>query len=100
VHKVLDSTIRIDAERKKRIGSPELNRFLEEINRKYQPPAIKGKRVRILYCTQINVNPPRFAFFCSHPHLVQKNYKNFLENQIRNRFGFEGVVLTLIFKKK
>ncbi len=100
VHKVLDSAIRIDAERKKRIGSPELNRFLEGINRKYQPPAIKGKRVRILYCTQINMNPPRFAFFCSHPHLVQKNYKHFLENQIRNRFGFEGVVLTLIFKKK
>jgi GTP-binding protein len=100
VNKVLDGALRIDAERKKRIGSPELNRFLEEINRRYQPPAIQGKRVRVLYCTQINVNPPRFAFFCSHPHLVQKSYKNFLENQMRSRFGFEGVVLTLVFRKK
>lgn len=100
IKKVLDRTWQIEIERKKRIGSPELNRFLEEINRQVQPPAVQGKRVRVLYGTQVHEHPPRFVFFSNYPYHIKENYKSYLENQIRNRFGFEGVPLTIVFKKK
>ena len=100
VPKILALAWQISIERKKRIASAELNRFLEDLNRKYMPPAVRGKRVRILYGTQVGSNPPRFAFFSNYPHHIRESYKRFLENHIRENFGFEGVPLSLIFKKK
>ena len=100
VRKILELAWRISDERKKRISSPDLNRLLKELNRQYQPPAVQGKRIRILYASQVGVNPPRIAFFSNHPHLIKESYKRFIENNIRDNFGFEGVPLTLIFKKK
>jgi len=100
VKKVLDLAWKTSQERKKRVSSPDLNRLIDKLNRKYQPPAIRGKRVRVLYGTQSGVNPPRFVFFCSYPHLIKESYKKFLENHIRENFGFEGVPLSLIFKRK
>ncbi len=100
VKKVLDLAWKISREREKRVSSPDLNRLIDKLNRKYQPPAIRGKRVRILYGTQSGVNPPRFVFFSNYPQLVKESYKKFLENHIRGNFGFEGVPLSLIFKRK
>jgi len=100
VKKVLDLAWETSKERKKRVSSPDLNRLIDKLNRKYQPPAIRGKRVRILYGTQSGVNPPRFVFFSNYPQLIKESYKKFLENHIRENFGFEGVPLSLIFKRK
>ncbi len=100
VEKVLELAWKISEERKKRIASPLINRMIEDLNRRYQPPAIQGKRVRIIYGTQAGFNPPRFVFFSNYPRLISENYQRFLTNQIRERFGFEGVPLTLIFKNK
>ena len=100
IKKVLEYVWNISEERKKRISSSTLNRLIEDLNRRYQPPAIKGKRVRILYGTQAGFNPPQFVFFSNYPHLVSQNYKGFLMNQIREHFGFQGVPLTIIFKQK
>jgi GTP-binding protein len=87
-------------ERRKRVSSHEINRFLEALNAQTQPPAVQGKRVRVLYGTQAGVRPPVFAFFANHPELVHASYRKFLENRIRERFGFTGVPLTLSFRKK
>jgi len=100
VRKILEMAWRISDERKKRISSPDLNRLLKALTRQYQPPAVQGKRIRILYGSQVGVDPPRIAFFSNHPHLIKESYKRFIENNIRDNFGFEGVPLTLIFKKK
>ncbi|MBN2029371.1 ribosome biogenesis GTPase Der [bacterium] len=100
VKKVLESAWTIFSERKKRIVSSLLNQLIEDLSRRFQPPAIKGKRVRILYGTQAGFNPPQFVFFSNYPHLVSENYRRFLMNQIREHFGFVGVPLTLVFKKK
>jgi GTP-binding protein len=100
VRKILERAWLIAEERKKRISSPELNRLLTELNRKYQPPAVRGKRVRVLYGSQVSTAPPRFVFFSNFPNLVKENYQRFLENSIRDHFGFEGVPLSLAFKKK
>ena len=100
VEKVLELAWQISQERRKRVPSPDLNRLIEDLDRRYRPPAVQGKRVRVLYGAQVGVNPPRFAFFSNHPHLIKESYKRFLENQIREHFGFEGVPLSLFFRKK
>jgi GTP-binding protein len=97
---ILDLAAQIHLDRRKRIPSPEFNTFLTELNRKYQPPATQGKKVRILYGIQARINPPVFALFSNHPNLILDPYRRFLENQIREKFGFEGVPLTLVIKQK
>jgi GTP-binding protein len=98
--KVLDEAWKAAQERKKRIPSPELNRFLKALNAKTQPPAVQGKRVSIPYATQASADPPVFAFFSNYPELIPESYKKFLENKIRETFGFRGVPLTFSFRKK
>jgi GTP-binding protein len=100
VKKILELAWLIAQERSKRVPSSVLNRLIEDLNRRYQPPAVRGKRIRILYGAQVGVNPPRFAFFSNYPQLIKESYKRFLENQIRDQFGFEGVPLSFLFKKK
>ena len=98
--KILDAAWKVAMERRKRIPSPELNRFLESLNARYQPPSIQGKRIHILYGTQAGANPPVFAFFSNYPNLIHESYRKFLENQMREKFGFGGVPLTLSMRKK
>lgn len=100
VEEVLTAAHQIAREREKRIPSPTLNRLIETLNRRYQPPAVQGKRVRVLYGTQAGIRPPRFVFFSNHPQLIKESYRKFLENQIREQYGFEGVPLSLVFKRK
>lgn len=100
IRQVLDMTSHIAMERRKRIPTPELNRFIEDINRQAQPAAVRGKRVRVLYGTQTGSAPPRFVFFASHPDLLKENYRRFLENQLRDAFGFDGVPLSMSFKSR
>lgn len=100
VRKILELALRISIEREKRIPSPDMNRFLEYLNKHYQPPAVGGKRVRIMYASQVGVKPPKFAFFSNHPLNIKESYKRFLENNLRDQFGFEGVPVSFIFKKK
>jgi len=100
VFKILEMACRIFDERGKRVPSPQLNRFIEDLYRELSPPAVAGKRIRIMYGSQVGEQPPRFAFFSNYPNLIKESYQRFLENRIRDVFGFEGVPLTIRFKKK
>ncbi|MFC1569669.1 ribosome biogenesis GTPase Der [bacterium] len=100
VKQVMEVASQINMARQQRISSPLINQMIEKVNQQLQHPAVQGKRVRIVYGTQVHTNPPVFAFFCNHPHLIKPSYQRFLENQIRERFGFIGVPLSLTFKKK
>lgn len=100
VQDVLDAVWDIALERKKRIPSPALNRFLENLDRQVQPPAVLGKRVHILYGAQVATEAPKFTLFCSHPNLVKDTYRKFVENRIRDAFGFRGVPLVFSYRKK
>ena len=100
IKSVLDVALDIARERRKRVSSPEINRLIEKLNRTQQPASVRGKRVRILYGTQVSVAPPRFVFFAKFPELLKENYRRFLENKIREKFGFDGVPLAFSFKKK
>lgn len=87
-------------ERKKRIDTGKLNEELgKEIKRK-PPAAVKGKYIKIYYCTQTDVEPPTFVFFCNYPELLQKSYLRYLENRIREHFGFMGAPIRIKIKKR
>lgn len=100
VPKLLDLAVEVDAERKKHIATSKLNDFLEEAVARSRPPTYRNRFVRIKYVTQIRDNPPVFAFFCNQPKGVQESYRRYLENRMREKFGFSGVPLTLVFKQK
>ncbi len=100
VFKVIDSAQTVFEQRSKRIATSELNDYFEPIVAETPPAAVAGKEIKIKYVTQIKVNPPVFAFFCNHPRLIKANYRAFLENKLRERYGFLGVPLTLVFRRK
>jgi GTP-binding protein len=100
VFKVLETVIKVYEERQKRIDTPRLNDFVEELQQTNPPPSIKGRDVRLLYATQPIVAPPLFVFFTKYPELVTDNYRRFLEHKIRDQFGFDGVPIKLAFRKK
>jgi GTP-binding protein len=100
IHRVLDLVKKLDAEQRRKISTSELNDQLGEDIRTYPPRSASGREIKIKYITQGGVKPPTFLFFCNDPRLVEENYRRYLENCIRRRFGFEGVPLVLGFKRK
>lgn len=100
VWKVLELAHKVFEERNKTISTSSLNAFLEKAIAKNHPPAVQGKDLRINYATQIKARPPVFAFFSNAPELIPSNYRQYLEKQMREQFGFEGVPLSLTFRKK
>jgi GTP-binding protein len=83
-----------------RITTPELNRFLAELRQARQPPARNGRRLNVLYGTQIDTRPPRFKLFVNDPSLVNRDYGYFVENAVRERFDLEGVPVIIDFVRK
>jgi GTPase len=81
-----------------RIPTPELNRFLGDLQSVREPPAVRGRRLRMYYMTQFETEPPRFAVQVSDRTLLTRDYAYFLENRLRERYGLEGVPLVIDFK--
>ena len=87
-------------EQHKRISTSLLNELLEDAVAVNPPSPVKGKRVRIYYGTQPEVKPPTFVFFANEPDLIHFSYKRYLENRLRDSFGFEGTPIVIRFKKR
>jgi GTP-binding protein len=100
LYKALDMATEVYMDRKKRITTSELNDFFGAVFDKKPPPATRGKEIKIKYITQVKSNPPLFVFYCNHPKLIVEHYKRFIENRLRDKFGFIGVPLTLSFREK
>ena len=100
IHQVLELAVQIAEERDKRVASSPLNKLIEELNRQYMPPAVQGKRVRIYYATQVKTKPPLFTIFTNFPEHVKDEYKRFLEKRFRAAFGFQGVPISFLFRKR
>jgi GTP-binding protein len=83
-----------------RVPTPELNRYLGDLQATRQPPAVRGKRLRMYYMAQFETAPPRFAVQVNDRRLVTRDYAYFLENRLRERFGFEGLPLVIDFKPR
>ena len=80
------------------IPTPELNRFLGDLQALREPPAVRGKRLRMYYMAQYETNPPRVAIQVNNRGLVTRDYAYFLENRLRERYKLEGVPLVIDFK--
>ncbi|HSM32767.1 MAG TPA: ribosome biogenesis GTPase Der [Anaerolineae bacterium] len=98
--KVLDEALLIAAERRRRIPTAALNKVLAEAVSRHQPPAVKGRRPRFYYATQVTIEPPTFVLFASAAKSVHFSYQRFLENRIREAFDFEGTPLRIIFRER
>ena len=81
-----------------RIPTPELNRFLADLQAERQAPATRGKRLKLYYLAQYETEPPRFALQVNDRSLVTRDYAYFLENRLRERFGLEGVPVIIDIK--
>ncbi len=100
VFKLIELVKNVDKEQRKRISTNKLNSLLlEEIQMK-PPSSSTGKEIKINYITQVKTAPPAFAFFSNEPKLIEERYKRFLEGRLREHFGFEGVPISLYFRKK
>lgn len=89
IPRVLDTVIRVAAERRKRVSTGQMNRFLERID--FQRAGVPmAKKVRIFYMTQAAVAPPTFILFTNRDVKLHFSFERFLENQVRQAFGFEG----------
>ena len=83
-----------------RIATGMLNELLAEATMKVQPPSDKGKRLKIYYMTQISVAPPTFVFFCNDVELFHFSYQRYLENYLRQTFGFSGTPIRIIVRMR
>lgn len=100
IYKAIETAVKVFKARSNRIPTRKLNDALLPIIQQTPPPAIKGKHVKIKFCTQLPSPYPQFAFFCNLPQYVKDPYMRFLENQLRNLYDFEGVPMRLFFRKK
>jgi GTPase len=100
VHKAIETAVEVYQNKTKKISTSKLNDVMLKEIEAYPPPAIKGKFIKIKYVTQLPTHNPTFAFFCNLPQYIRESYTRFLENKLRKNFGFEGVPLNVIFRKK
>ncbi len=96
--RLLAEAIRLADRAADRIPTPELNRFLSDLQAARQPPAVGGRRLRLYYMTQFQERPPRFAVQVSDRSRLTRDYAFFLENRLRERYGLEGVPLVIDFR--
>ncbi len=100
VNKLLDEIKLVNEQHKRRITTGMLNDVINEATHKQQPPSDKGRRLKVYYGTQVSVAPPTFVIFANSKELFHYSYLRFMENQIRENFGFEGTPINLIVREK
>ena len=98
--RVLDEAIAVDAERHKRISTGQLNDVISRAIAAHPPPAHKGRALKVFYATQTDVTPPTFIFFVNDPDLVHFAFERFLENTLRQAYGFRGSPIRLRFRRR
>jgi GTP-binding protein len=96
----LQVALQVHAERLHRISTADLNRLLQEATARHPPKNKAGRRLRFYYVTQPEVDPPTFVFFVNDYKLVHFTYERYLENRIREAFGFLGTPLRLVFRSR
>lgn len=100
VHQVLPTALRVQEERLRRIPTGEMNRLLQQSLSAHPPPTHRGKTLNILFASQVRTDPPTFLFHVNDPALVHFTYERFLENRIREKYGFLGTPIRLSFRKR
>ncbi len=97
IYEVIDMVI---ANQNLRIQTGILNEIMTEAVAMQQPPSDKGKRLKLYYITQVSVKPPTFVIFVNDKELMHFSYTRYIENQIRESFGFKGTSLKFIIRER
>ncbi len=101
IFKVLETAKQVYLNRKLRIGTSKLNEVMLPIIEETPPPSIKGKYIKIKYCTQLpNTQIPSFVFYANLPQYVKENYRRFLENKIRENWTLTGCPIHVFIRQK
>jgi len=100
VGEVMPQVVHVYQERLKRLPTATVNSVVQRAVAAHTPPRTGSKQLKILYATQAEVNPPTFVFFVNEAKLMHFSYQRYLENKLRQSFGFIGTPLRLIFKTR
>jgi GTP-binding protein len=100
VHQLPELILEVAAARERRIATAEVNKVLEELVQKSNPPQKPGEEVKLLYASQVGTAPPVFAIVCSRPDAIPESYERYLINGFRKAWSFEGSPLRLKFKRR
>ena len=100
IFKALETAVAVYENRSRKVVTRKFNDVMLPIIEKTPPPSLKGKYVKIKFCTQLPTPFPSFAFFCNLPQYVKDPYRRFIENQLREQYNFTGVPIKIFFRKK
>lgn len=100
IFQAVEKALEVYENRKKKIQTSVLNDIMLKETEYYKPPMMRGHNVRIKFVMQLPTAVPSFAFYSNHPDQIKKPYQNFLENKLRQHFGFHGVPIKIFFRKK
>ncbi|MCC5832935.1 MAG: ribosome biogenesis GTPase Der [Chlamydiales bacterium] len=100
LNKIFPEVKRVYEASKTRISTHQLNTFVERAMQINHPPMLNGKRLRVYYMTQVDVQPPRFILFVNNPSLMSETYKRYLINQFRKKYTYAGTPLQLHLRGK
>jgi GTP-binding protein len=100
VGRVLEAAVEAADERRRRVRTSELNRLLSDAAFRNEPPPVKGRRPKLFYGTQATTEPPTFVIFARNADAVHFSYRRYLENRLRDAFGFHGTPVRLVFRER
>ena len=100
LHKLFDVIDMVSENHAMRVATGVLNEIMAEAVAMQQPPSDKGKRLKLYYITQVSVKPPTFVIFVNKKELMHFSYTRYIENQIRQTFGFRGTPLRFIIRER
>lgn len=100
VERILHEAVRVAEERYRRIPTGELNRLITDAVRAHPPSHVRNRLPKIFYATQVGVAPPTFVIFVNDPELIHFSYKRYLENRIRDTYGFLGTPIRVVYRKR
>ncbi|HZV68410.1 MAG TPA: ribosome biogenesis GTPase Der [Saprospiraceae bacterium] len=100
IYKAIEVALQVAENRGRKISTSRLNEVIEETVQKQSPPSFRGHLIKVKYGTQLPLSYPAFALFCNYPEEVKDNYRNFIENQIREAFEFTGSPIRIYFRQK
>ena len=97
---LLSEVLHVAEQRELRVPTGPLNAFLQRVMAEHPPRSVQGKRLKLLYATQASVQPPELILFVNDARLLHFSYQRYLENRLREQYGFAGTVIRLVFKSR
>lgn len=100
IGKIMETVQEVYSEYTKRIQTADLNRIVQTLSERHTPPAVRGKRTKIFYATQVSTRPPTFIITTNNPKAINSSYRRYVASQFRYYFGFTGTPIRILWRDK